>query len=95
MAKFTVELKTIMETPELRAKLDLAMATYKMYVPTSKEEFIPSVIPTREELNEKILRYYKYREIGFETIGRFLDELETALIEIMPYYYQLYFSMES
>ena len=75
--------------------LDNKMSTYPLYKSTSKHEFgIPNIIPTREELNKKILDYYKYREIGFETVGRFLDELEIALNEIMPYYNQLFFSAD-
>lgn len=90
-AKYTVLLKTIMEQPETKDKLEKAMSTYPMYVP---EKDIPDLIPTREELNRKILNFYKYREIGFETIGRFLDELEISLCEIMPYYNQRFHTVE-
>lgn len=38
----------------------------------------------REELNEKLFRHYKYREIGFETIDMFVDRLRTRMHEIMP-----------
>ena len=93
-AKYTVKLKTLLEDENIRPLIEKAMSTYPMYEKKSKEEFIPSYIPTREELNQKILNYYKYREIGFETVGRFLDELEIALIEIMPYYCQLFFSAD-
>ena len=93
-AKYTVVLKTLLDQPEVKALIDKAMSTYPLYEKQSKEEFIPSVVPTRSELNEKILNYYKYREIGFETVGRFLDELETALKEIMPYYNQLLFTLD-
>lgn len=92
--KYTVVLKTMMDDPKCREALERAMSTYPLYKKTSKEEFIPSIIPTREELNNKILNHYKYREIGFETIGRFLDELKIALEEIMPYYNQLFFSTD-
>ena len=94
LAKYTVELKTLMENEEARKMLNKAMSTYPLYSKKSKEEFAPSYIPTREELNSKILNFYKYREIAFETPGRFLDELEVALIEIMPYYNQLFFSAD-
>lgn len=93
-ARYTVVLKTIIDDPELSKQLTLAMSSYPMYTAKSEEKYIPSVIPTREELNRKILNYYKYREIGFETIGRFLDELEIALNEIMPYYNQLMFTID-
>lgn len=74
--------------------LDKALSTYPLYEPKSKNEFIPNLIPTREELNKKLLNAYKYREIGFETIGRFLDELEIAMCEIMPYYNQIFFTQD-
>lgn len=93
-AKYTVVLRTLMDDPQLKQQLDRAMSTYPLYEKRSKEQFIPVFIPTREELNLKILNHYKYREIGFETIGRFLDELEISLNEIMPYYNQLFFSSD-
>lgn len=84
----TIVLKTLLDDKEARAKIDKAMSTYPMYTP--KNEMTYSIIPTREQLNNKILNNYKYREIGFETPGRFIDELEISLNEIMPYYYQLF-----
>lgn len=91
-AKYTVVLKTLLDDENVKPLIDKAMSTYPTYTP--KHEVLYSYIPTREELNKKILSYYKYREIGFETIGRFLDELETSLCEIMPYYNQLYKSVD-
>ena len=93
-AEYTCYLKTLMDDPHGKEMLDKAMSTYPLYKKQSKEEMIPSYIPTREELNKKILDHYKYREIGFETPGRFIDELEIALNEIMPYYNQLFFSAD-
>lgn len=93
-ARSTVTLKNLLDNAETNEKLKQAMSTYPLYVKKSKEEYIPSYIPTREELNTKIINAYKYREIGFETIGRFLDELEISLNEIMPYYNQLFFSAD-
>lgn len=91
-AKYTVVLKNLMEDSEVKPLLNQAMNTYPLYKPIHEQ--IYGFIPTREELNKKILNRYKYREIGFETIGRFLDELETSLNEIMPYYNQLYKSID-
>lgn len=93
-AKYTVVLKTLLDDPQVKALIDKAMSSYPLYEKKSKEEWIPSIVPTRSELNEKILNYYKYREIGFETVGRFLDELEIALKEIMPYYNQMLFTLD-
>lgn len=93
-AKYTVELITLLENDETKALIDKALSTYPLYEKKSKEQLAPSYVPTRSELNQKILNYYKYREIGFETIGRFLDELETAMVEIMPKYNMLFFSID-
>lgn len=91
-ARYTIVLKTLMDDEKVKPLIDKALSTYPMYQP--KHEFAYSVIPTRDELNKKILNRYKYREIGFETIGRFLDELEITMNEIMPYYNQKYKSVD-
>lgn len=44
----------------------------------------------RLELENKIVKHYYFREIGVETVGRFIFNLNTRLNEIMPYYIQLY-----
>ena len=94
-ARYTEVLYNLLNNEQTRALIDEKMSTYPLYVSTSKQEYgIPNIIPNREELNKKILDYYKYREIGFETVGRFLDELEISLNEIMPYYNQLFFSAD-
>lgn len=93
-ARYTEYLRDIMQNEQTAPLLNKALSTYPMYVSTSKHEYIPNFIPTREELNKKLLNAYKYREIGFETVGRFLDELEIAMCEIMPYYNQLMFSAD-
>lgn len=74
MAKYTIELRELVEQG-----VDLGLKTYPIW---SEEH--------REELNQKIINHYKYREIGFETPGRFVDELNIKMHEIMPYYIQLY-----
>lgn len=92
--EYTVVLKTLMDDPECMSAINKAMSTYPLYEQRTKGEYIPVYIPTREELNRKILNRYKYREIGFETVGRFLDELEISLNEIMPYYNQMFYSVD-
>ena len=94
-ARYTEVLYNIINSENGSVALNQAMSTYPLYVSTSQREYgQPNIIPTREQLNNKILNYYKYREIGFETVGRFLDELETSLNEIMPYYNQLFYSAD-
>lgn len=98
MAKYTVELKTLLNIPEYSNLIYRALATYPLYVKRSKEDYIPSYIPTRDELNRKILNHYKYREIGFDEdsggVERFIDELEISMKEIMPKYNLLFNSAD-
>ena len=90
-AKYTVVLKTIMDHPEGMAKLDQALSKYPLYEPVKKYD----IIPDRVELNKRLLNHYKYREIGFETVGRFLDELEITMGEVMPHYNELLKTVET
>lgn len=94
MAKYTIELRTLMDDPETYKTILQAMSTYPLYEKKSQEEHMPSYVPTRTQLNDKILNRYKYREIGFESVGRFIDELEIALNEIMPKYNQLFYTAD-
>lgn len=94
-AKYTVVLKTLLDNEDTNQAIQKALSTYPLYTQAQRENpLIPVYIPTREELNKKILNYYKYHEIGFETVGRFLDELETTMNEIMVYYNQMFFSVD-
>lgn len=92
--KYTVTLKSLLEDEETKEAIYKALSSYPLYEKKSKEEYIPSYVPTREELNTKILNAYKYREIGFDTVGRFIDELEIAMNEIMPKYNQLFYTID-
>ena len=94
-ARYTEVLCNLIKNPQTKPLIDQAMSTYPLYESTTNKEYnIPNIIPTREQLNKKILDYYMYREIGFETVNRFLHELEVSLNEIMPYYNQLFFSAD-
>ena len=90
-AQYTVVLHTLINDPKLKEQLDLALATYPLYAANKLYDLIPS----REELNMRLLNHYKYREIGFETIGRFLDELKITMCEIMPRYNELFKTVET
>lgn len=46
----------------------------------------------RQKLNDKIIRHFYVREIGFETAGLFRHYMNMKMQEIMPYYNQLYLS---
>lgn len=93
--KYTEVLINLLENDRVKPLIDKSLSTYPIYVSTSEHKYgAPNIIPTRDELNKKILDHYKYREIGFETVGRFLDELEISMNEIMPYYNQLMYSAD-
>lgn len=44
----------------------------------------------KERFEQKILDHYRFRQIGQETVGRFLHYFRSKIREIMPYYVQLY-----
>ena len=96
-AKYTEVLDNLLQNEQTAEAIATAMSSYPLYEtdPNRVKEYGTAYkVPTRQELNTKILSYYRYREIGFETVGRFIFELETALKEIMPYYNQLYYSAD-
>lgn len=84
-AKYTVVLKSLLDDPAAKAQIDKALSLYPLYKPEKAYDLVPD----REELNNRLLNHYKYREIGFETVGRFLDELRITMSEIMPRYNEL------
>ena len=90
-AKYTVVLLELMKDPQCNNAIINALDEYPIY--SGKKDY--DLIPTREQLNEKILNHYKYREIGFESVGRFIDELRITMNEIMPYYNELFKTIET
>lgn len=96
-ARYTEVLDNLLRNEQAKADIDTAMSTYPLYQtdPNRVKQYGTAyTIPTRAELNNKILNYYRFREIGQETFGRWLFELETALNEIMPKYNQLFYSAD-
>lgn len=85
---FTIVLWTL-----IKNNYDLGLQEYPLYESTG-HTMVDGIIPTREQLNKKIIDHYKYREIGFETPWRFVDELNIRMNEIMPYYNQLFKSLD-
>lgn len=94
MARYTIELHEMMNDVNVKPLIDKALNSYPLYKSISTIPEIADLIPSREKLNAKLLNHYKYREIGFETIGRFLDELEITMNEIMPFYNQMFKTVE-
>ena len=96
-ARYTEVVDNLLRYPDTAEAIALAMSKYPLYEtdPNKVNEYGTAYkVPTRQELNTKILSYYRFREIGFETVGRFLFELKTALEEIMPKYNQLFYSAD-
>lgn len=96
-ARYTEVLDNLLRNEEAKHEIDLAMSTYPLYQTDENKTRIYGTsysVPTRAELNTKILNFYRFREIGQETFGRWLFELETALNEIMPKYNQLFYSAD-
>ena len=96
-ARYTEVLDNLLNNTEAKAEIDSAMSDYPLYQtdPNATRTYGTAyAIPTRSELNNKILNHYRYREIGQETFGRWLFELKTALHEIMPKYNQLFYSAD-
>ena len=84
-AKYTVVLKSLLDDPNAKAAIDRALSTYPLYQPEKAYD----LIPPREEINRKLLNHYKYREIFCSAPGRFIDDLEITMCEIMPRYNEL------
>lgn len=74
MANYTIELRKILSSRDIFKSIN-----YDFYEKTYKPIF-----------EEKFIKRFYFREIGVETIERFLINLETTLNEIMPYYNHLY-----
>lgn len=96
-ARYTEVVENLLKNEQTAEAINTAMSKYPLYEtdPDAVRVYGTAYkVPTRQELNTKILSYYRYNEIGFETVGRWLFELETALNEIMPYYNQLFYSAD-
>lgn len=96
-ARYTEVVENLLQNEQTAEAINTAMSKYPLYEtdPDAVRVYGTAYkVPTRQELNTKILSYYRYNEIGFETVGRWLFELETALNEIMPYYNQLFYSAD-
>lgn len=44
----------------------------------------------KARFEKKVIDHYYFRQIGSETVGRFLHQFRTRIREIMPYYIKLY-----
>lgn len=74
MSTYTTQLRYIIESG-----FDIGLKTYPIF----NENY-------REQLNNKIIEHYYFREIGLETAELFKRFLNRKMNEIMPYYNKLY-----
>ena len=102
MGKYTTEVRYICET---YAGLDESVGydsidevIDKSYLKIFNNDKIPmyknETEAHRAGLLKKILLHYYTREIGYETVGLWKLKLNQKMVEIMPYYNQLYESAE-
>lgn len=48
----------------------------------------------KKEFEQKVIDHFYFRQLGQETVGRWLHYFRTRIREIMPYYIQLYKTVE-
>lgn len=93
MSKYTTEVRFICETV-IGLKKSVGAAQIQSVV----EQAAPLIFENypifsesyRSVLNEKILRHFYFREIGYETVALWAIQLNTRMREIMPLYNQMY-----
>ena len=100
LSKYSLELRWLIENDKLADPLipltGLSLGSILASYPLENADFV-NVLTTntrREDLNQKIIDHYYFREIGFETVNRFLFHLQRKLNEIMPFYNQRYKSVD-
>lgn len=76
---------------------NITMTIAEMMCNPLTEDIFPSEYPfyvddvqVRKAFEDKFIKYYYYREIGFETPFMFTQKLETHLLINMPYWTKLY-----
>lgn len=74
MADYTIELRTI-----LASGYDIFRFPYEFYDPKQKHRF-----------EESFIRHFYFREIGCETVDRFIWYLEDKMKTVFPYYNELF-----
>ena len=100
MSKYTVELRWIIENEKLfppangTLSLKNVLDGYPVYNETYTDPITGQSRNRRDEINNKILNHYYFREIGFETVNMFLFKFNAKMNEIMNYYNQMYKSSD-
>ena len=78
MANYTMTIAEMMNNTFTR---NIFPSDYEFYIDDEQ---------LRKDFEDKFIKYYYYREIGFETPFMFIQKLETHLLINMPYWKQLY-----
>lgn len=76
--KLTLELRDIVDNGE--NSVDIWAFDYPSYY--KGEE--------KKAFEQKVIDHFYFRQIGFETVGRFLHYFRSRVREVMPYYIQMY-----
>lgn len=75
-------------TAELREILDAGVKLWDFDYPTYYQG------SEKDAFEQKVIDHFYFRQIGAETVGRFLHYFRRTVREIMPYYIQRYKSVE-
>lgn len=75
-------------TAELRELVDNGVDLWNFEYPSYYEGEL------KKAFEQKVIDHYYFRQIGQETVGRFLHMFRTRVRELMPYYIDLYRSVE-
>lgn len=93
MSKYTTQLRWIVEQTLDDLRLSHDECNWgNVYKKLGLDDYPIFEEAHRKVLNDKIIRRYYLREIGFETVGQFKMMMRRTMHEIMPYYNQLYMS---
>lgn len=90
MSKYTTQLRWVMEQTMDNQGLPHSEESWpKCYAFIGLSDYPIFQESYRQQLNDKIIRHYYFREIGAETVARFRWNMREAMRLIMPYYNKL------
>lgn len=91
MSKFTVQLRWPVEQYLSSLRLENVEANWpRAYGFIGLDDYPIFDEQHRSQINDKIIRRYYFREIGFETWAQFRWRLRAHMHEVMPYFNDLY-----
>ena len=92
MAIYTTQLRSIVE--QCQAEYHVGPDDFTVaYARLGLDDYPIFDETYRQGLNDKIIRHFYFREIGEETVARFRWRIRATMWEQMPYYNQLYASL--